>query len=175
MLEASHAHCPGVGDLERMVARLHCTSRGVCARDAVVLYEDAARRRVAALVAALRGLQAVEAALGSFPQPPASAVLYALACEGAARSLAAPLEELAGAADWEAAKADGRIVPRPVRAGVTSHVQWRLPVQSFVLLCRERLHTALACCLDDHVMLFAAWHGTEWPEEETLAGRGCRF
>lgn len=48
----------GVGDLERLVARLHCTSRGACARDAVVLYEDAARRRVAALVTALRGLQA---------------------------------------------------------------------------------------------------------------------
>ena len=47
-----------MGDLERLVARLHCTSRGACARDAVVLYEDAARRRVAALVTALRGLQA---------------------------------------------------------------------------------------------------------------------
>ena len=47
-----------MGDLERLVARLHCTSRGACARDAVVLYEDAARRRVAALITALRGLQA---------------------------------------------------------------------------------------------------------------------
>ena len=175
MLEASHAHCSGVRDLERMVARLHCASRGACARDAVVLYEDAARRRVGALVAALRGLQAVAAALGSFPQPPASAVLRALACGGAARSLAAPLEELAGAADWEAAKADGRIVPRPVRAGVRAHGQYCLPVQSAIILCRDRMHTAMACCVNDRVMLFGAWHGTEAPEGKSLAGRGCRF
>ena len=146
-------HAAGVGDLERMVARLHCTSRGVCARDAVVLYEDAARRRVAALVAALRGLQAVAAALGSFPQPPASAALRALACKGAARSLAEPLEELAGAADWEAAKAEGRVVPRPVSAGATSLLHRRL----CGTLLRLLVYT-MAPCMDGHAHRGISWH-----------------
>jgi len=106
---------PGIGELERTVARLHGTSRRACMRDTVVLYEDAARRHVTALLAALRGLQAAAAAFGCFAAPPASGVLRALTHGGAAAALAGPLERLAGAADWDAAKASGRVTPRPVR------------------------------------------------------------
>ncbi|GFR46110.1 hypothetical protein Agub_g7598, partial [Astrephomene gubernaculifera] len=51
----------GVSDLERALTRLHAsTVDGACGRDAahVVLYEDAGRRRVAALWGALRDLRA---------------------------------------------------------------------------------------------------------------------
>jgi len=106
---------PGVGELERTVARLHGTSRRACMRDTVVLYEDAARRHVTALLAALRGLQAAAAAFGAFAAPPASGVLRALTHGGAAAAFAGPLERLAGAADWDAAKTSGRITPPPVR------------------------------------------------------------
>lgn len=60
-------------------------------------------------------MQAVSAALGSFSEAPASPVLRALTHSGAAATLAAPLDDLVGAADWEEAKAEGRVVPRPVR------------------------------------------------------------
>lgn len=42
-------------------------------------------------------------------------MLRALTHSGAAATLAAPLDDLVGAADWEEAKAEGRVVPRPVR------------------------------------------------------------
>jgi len=118
---------PGVGELERTVARLHGTSRRACMRDTVVLYEDAARRHVTALLAALRGLQAAAAAFGAFAAPPASGVLRALTHGGAAAAFAGPLERLAGAADWDAAKTSGRITPPPVRRRRTARGQNRPP------------------------------------------------
>ena len=56
------ACCVGIGDLERAVARIAATCADAVARDAdaVVLYEDAAKRRVQAFVAALRGLQSLQ-------------------------------------------------------------------------------------------------------------------
>ena len=51
-----------MGDLERAIARLCASSLGSFGRDdcAVVLYEDAAKRKVAAFVAALKGLQKLQ-------------------------------------------------------------------------------------------------------------------
>ena len=58
----SQGLCPGIGDLERAVARIAASCADAVARDAdaVVLYEDAAKRKVQAFVAALRGLQALQ-------------------------------------------------------------------------------------------------------------------
>jgi hypothetical protein len=61
-LHALRAHA-GISDLERALARLHAsTVAGASGRDAsnVVLYEDAAKRKVAALVGVLRDLQVGE-------------------------------------------------------------------------------------------------------------------
>ena len=54
--------CAGIGDLERAVARIAATCADAVARDAdaVVLYENAAKRRVQAFVAALNSLQALQ-------------------------------------------------------------------------------------------------------------------
>ena len=51
-----------MGDLERAVARIAATCADAVARDAdaVVLYENAAKRRVQAFVAALKSLQALQ-------------------------------------------------------------------------------------------------------------------
>ena len=49
----------GVGDLERSIARLQSAGTGRDA-DHVILYEDAAKRRVAVLVSVLRGLQSLQ-------------------------------------------------------------------------------------------------------------------
>lgn len=52
----------GVGDLERAIARLCASSLGGFGREksTVVLYEDAAKRRLAAFLAALKGLQTLQ-------------------------------------------------------------------------------------------------------------------
>jgi hypothetical protein len=55
-----------VGDLERSLSRLHALGvGGGTGRDAanVVLYEDAAKRRVGQLVAAMRGLRTLQDAV----------------------------------------------------------------------------------------------------------------
>lgn len=49
----------GVGDLERSIARLQAAGTGRDA-DNVVLYEDAAKRRVTALASVLQGLQSLQ-------------------------------------------------------------------------------------------------------------------
>lgn len=53
----------GVGDLERSIARLCASSLGAFGRDnaSVVLYEDAAKRKVSAFLAVLRGLEKLQA------------------------------------------------------------------------------------------------------------------
>lgn len=53
----------GIGDLERSIARLCASSLGAFGRDnaAVVLYEDAARRKVQAFLSVLRGLEKLQA------------------------------------------------------------------------------------------------------------------
>ena len=52
----------GMGDLERSIARLCASSLGAFGRDnaSVVLYEDAAKRKVAAFLSVLRGLEKLE-------------------------------------------------------------------------------------------------------------------
>ena len=49
----------GVGDIQRSLARLQASGTGRDA-DNVILYEDAAKRRVSALASALRGLQSLQ-------------------------------------------------------------------------------------------------------------------
>ena len=51
-----------MGDLERAIARIQAACAGAIGRDSesVVLYEDAAKRRVVAFVAALNSLRTVQ-------------------------------------------------------------------------------------------------------------------
>ncbi len=111
----------GVGDLERSLARLHAAGLGGgMGRDAmkVVLYEDNAKRRVAAMIAGLRGLQTLNDAIKGFqPVLPklASSLLQQLLTPGKGfPELDGPLDALEGATDWEEAAACGRATPRPV-------------------------------------------------------------
>jgi DNA mismatch repair protein MSH6 len=136
----------GVADVERAVARL-VASAGVLeeeggengsengggaataaaggghGRDAahVVLYEDVEKRRVKALVSALRDLQRVRRALSTIASSkPRSLLLRALSDPSRWRQSDALLEELLSAADWDEAAATGRVLPK--RAGAAPAV-----------------------------------------------------
>ncbi|EFJ45822.1 hypothetical protein VOLCADRAFT_105835 [Volvox carteri f. nagariensis] len=115
-----------VSDLERAVARLHAsTVSGASGRDAanVVLYEDAGKRRVAALTSVLKDLRAAHGALSRLREAMqggggGSELLRRIVfdrCRPAEVSSA--LEALEGATDWKEAAATGRAVPEQV-AGV---------------------------------------------------------
>ncbi|KAG2440549.1 hypothetical protein HYH02_010133 [Chlamydomonas schloesseri] len=113
----------GVSDLERAITRLHAsTVEGGSGRDAahVVLYEDAAKRKVAALTGALKDLRSAHAALGKLRD--------ALAREGGSdggsvllrrividrcrpAQVEAALKAIEGACDWKEAAQTGRAVP----------------------------------------------------------------
>jgi DNA mismatch repair ATPase MutS len=136
----------GVADVERAVARLVASAgvmpgeeedggeegggeggNGAAAgghgRDAahVVLYEDVEKRRVKALLSALRDLQRVRRALQAVADAkPRSLLLRALSDPARWRRADALLEELLGAADWDEASASGRVLPR--RAGAAPAV-----------------------------------------------------
>ena len=111
----------GVGDLERSLARLHAAGLGGgMGRDAmkVVLYEDNAKRRVAAMIAGLRGLQTLNDAIKGF-QPILhalrSSLLDQLLMPGKGfPELDGPLDALEGATDWQEAASSGRATPKPV-------------------------------------------------------------
>jgi DNA mismatch repair protein MSH6 len=109
----------GLSDLERGLARLGAAGAGAgAARDGptVVLYEDAARRRVRAFCAALRGLERVAQAAAAFAGAGATAPLLldlVVAGRGRMPDLEGPLAEVRAAADWEEAEASGRVVPAP--------------------------------------------------------------
>ena len=115
-LAASTAAC---GDLERALARLSAAASpvgGGTGRDAagVVLYEDAARRRVVALASALRGLRCVLdalAAVGGLADGGAGGVLADLGANPALAAAWEALGALEAAADWPAATAAGRVAP----------------------------------------------------------------
>lgn len=128
----------GVSDLERALARLHAsTIEGAVGREAahVVLYEDAARRKVKGLVAAIDDLQAVVGAVqelsGALPEC-GSALLQQLLAQHTTitNTRASPegetvreevvvgweavekaVSELANATDWKEAANTGRVVP----------------------------------------------------------------
>ena len=111
----------GVGDLERSLARLNAAGLGGgMGRDAmkVVLYEDNAKRRVAAMIAGLRGLQTLNEAFKGFHAvlpTLASGLLRQLLTPGKGfPELDGPLGALEGATDWHEAAASGRATPRPV-------------------------------------------------------------
>ena len=144
--------CAGVGDLERSLARLNAAGLGGgMGRDAmkVVLYEDNAKRRVAAMIAGLRGLQTLNEAFKGF-----HAVLPALA-SGLLQQLLTPgkgfpeldgrLEVLEGATDWHEAATSGRATPRPVCMSPCSQCLFPLmamPVTLHPLLyfgCKRRI------------------------------------
>lgn len=126
--QSNHSGCSkedvdgaGVGDLERSLARLHAAGLGGgMGRDAmkVVLYEDNAKRRVAAMIAGLRGLQTLNHAIKAFqPVLPtlASSLLQELLTPGKGfPELDGPLAALDGATDWQEAAASGRATPKPV-------------------------------------------------------------
>lgn len=111
----------GVGDLERSLARLNAAGLGGgMGRDAmkVVLYEDNAKRRVAAMIAGLRGLQTLNEAFKGFQAvlpALASGLLQQLLTPGKGLpELDGPLDALERATDWHEAAASGRAIPRPV-------------------------------------------------------------
>lgn len=111
--------------MERSLARLHAAGvGGGMGRDAmkVVLYEDNAKRRVAAMIAGLRGLQTLNQAIKGFqPVLPtlASSLLQQLLTPGKDfPELDGPLDALEGATDWQEAAATGRATPRPVSVSV---------------------------------------------------------
>ena len=60
-----HVFSAGIGDLERSIARLCASSLGAFGRDnaAVVLYEDAAKRKVSAFLNVLKGLEKLQASI----------------------------------------------------------------------------------------------------------------
>ncbi|GLC55756.1 hypothetical protein PLESTB_001025500 [Pleodorina starrii] len=114
----------GVSDLERAVARLHAsTVSGASGRDAsnVVLYEDAGKRRVAALTAALKDLRAAHGALAKLREAlggrgasggGGSALLRRIVVDRCRPAeVSAALEALEGATDWKEAASTGRAVP----------------------------------------------------------------
>lgn len=109
----------GLPDLERSLARLHASvAGGGTGRDAanVVLYEDAAKRRVQNLLDALKGLRAVWRAARCFAAPMeegrvTSPMLRALVSPeaGIFPDLDAKLQATEAAADWKAAASTGRV------------------------------------------------------------------
>jgi len=145
--DSARASLAGCGDLERSLARLSAAAAAAAAsaasstttagagagggggvgRDAsgVVLYEDAAKRRVLALVGALRGLRLALDALSeirSLPNDPDHenennekkqqlSLLRALSTSPLLSSADAALRELEEAADWRAAAEAGRVCP----------------------------------------------------------------
>ena len=116
-------------DLERVVSRL-VGAAGGRGRDAanVVLYEDAARARLHGFLAALEGMRAAKEVTDVFDGVRAritSPALLALVTQGseadaegatggaAMPELAEPLAFFEGAFDWNAARASGRVEPKP--------------------------------------------------------------
>ncbi|KAK9844444.1 hypothetical protein WJX74_002610 [Apatococcus lobatus] len=103
-----------VGDLERSIARLQAAGTGRDA-DNVVLYEDAAKRRVTALASVLQGLQSLQEALRLLErasQQTGSQVLQSLVTPGTRfPDMQQQLQHLTDATDWSAACASGQIIP----------------------------------------------------------------
>ncbi|KXZ50845.1 hypothetical protein GPECTOR_15g531 [Gonium pectorale] len=113
----------GVSDLERAITRLHAsTVEGALGRDAahVILYEDAGKRRVAALSGALKDLRSAHAALAKLRAAmqagagAGSALLQKIVMERCRPDeVASTLEALESATDWKEAAQTGRAVPEP--------------------------------------------------------------
>lgn len=111
----------GISDLERVIARLHAsTVAGGSGRDSghVVLYEDAAKRKVKSVVSAVRDLQAVVSALGALQSvcdELSSSLLRKLVDpnSGRWRAVKTALAGIANATDWNDAEKTGRVVPAP--------------------------------------------------------------
>jgi len=150
----------GVGDLERSLARLNAAGLGGgMGRDAmkVVLYEDNAKRRVAAMIAGLRGLQTLNEAFKGFhavlPNL-ASGLLQQLLTPGKGfPELDGPLDALEGATDWHEAATSGRATPRPVCMSPCSQcliLLMAVPVMLHPVLCfgLKRRNRCYACCAD---------------------------
>ncbi|KAG2424293.1 hypothetical protein HXX76_014671 [Chlamydomonas incerta] len=113
----------GVSDLERAITRLHAsTVEGGSGRDAahVVLYEDAAKRKVAALTGALKDLRSAHTALGKLRDALArsegggsgSVLLRRIVIDRCRpQQVEAALKAIEGACDWKEAAQTGRAVP----------------------------------------------------------------
>ncbi|GIL69309.1 hypothetical protein Vretimale_13435 [Volvox reticuliferus] len=108
----------GVSDLERAVARLHAsTVSGASGRDAsnVILYEDAGKRKVAALTSALKDLRSAHGALEKLRESldnGSSELLRRITVDRCRPAdVCAALEALEGATDWKEAAASGRAIP----------------------------------------------------------------
>ncbi len=150
----------GVGDLERSLARLNAAGLGGgMGRDAmkVVLYEDNAKRRVAAMIAGLRGLQTLNQAFKGFQAvlpALASGLLQQLLTPGKGfPELDGPLDALEGATDWHEAATSGRATPKPVCMSPCSQcliLLMAMPVTLHPVLCfgcKNRIGF-YACCAD---------------------------
>lgn len=106
-------------DMERTLARLAAARTGGKGRDSahVVLYEDVAKRKLVAFVAALQGIESLIRVSQAFDDVRArlkSDRLRRLVTQGSARGLPELSSKLAyfrEAFDWEDAKEEGRIIP----------------------------------------------------------------
>ncbi|KAG2496433.1 hypothetical protein HYH03_005657 [Edaphochlamys debaryana] len=110
----------GISDLERAITRLHATTvEGAGGRNAanVILYEDAGKRRVAALVGAIKDLRSAVSALEKLRGalggggPELLRRIVNTRCRPA--EVVAALEEIEGVTDWSEAAKTGRAVPEP--------------------------------------------------------------
>eukprot|EP00877_Chromochloris_zofingiensis_P003836 jgi/Chrzof1/13453/Cz07g33220.t1 len=115
---AARRQLAGMSDLERSLTRLSAAvadGGGGIGREAahVVLYEDNAKRRVKALVGAVRDLQALARALKCFQKCDGlkSELLLALIDPTRWADMDSSLQELSDAADWGEAETSGRVVP----------------------------------------------------------------
>eukprot|EP00798_Chlamydomonas_sp_ICE-L_P022858 gene22858-30031_t len=114
----AHKDMEGISDLERAIARLHASTTGASGRDAahVILYEDATKRKVKAVKAAIYDLQQVRNSLSS----PLLLELTDPSEGGPWFEMLQVINELASATDWKEAESTGRIT-----VGVIFAADWK--------------------------------------------------
>ena len=139
-----------VPDLERVMKRLSASGKGL-GRDGpnVVLYEDVGRKRLDALLGALRGFETLSSCMALFRReasgPFDSSYLKALVTPGEGfPDLRSALREFKDAFDWDQADAEGRVVPNAgVDAGYDGAVaeigEVERRLDGYLAIQRERL------------------------------------
>lgn len=163
-------------DLERAVARLTATGVGVgSARDAphVVLYEDASGARLKELLRVIDGLERVHKALSVLRATTAFensngvpdmtvAETRAMACGD---EFQAALDALSGAADWEEARATGKLVPSPgVDLAYDAAMEASMTVQEDLESYLQEVRQSLGCNAIRYVSLNKESYVLEVPD-----------
>eukprot|EP00892_Ulva_mutabilis_P010533 jgi/Ulvmu1/7852/UM004_0083.1 len=115
-MEAARDSLRAAGDIERAVVRLVAAAAGALGRDApgVVLYEDSSKRKVRAVTALLRSLEAVQQAVEHMAAAgvTAEALTELVTWDRRMPDFRKDLEELMSATDWSQAEEDGRVTPK---------------------------------------------------------------